>query len=196
MKSTEVVEILRGAVANTKEAGVKQVSIADLEEFSARLAETVARTPADAAAGDAAMEAYRAELSAWVSSRQQDHEHNLEMLRATITTGQSALKSALLINGGAAAALLAFIGSAWSSNKIAEALPNISAALLLYVFGVLAAAVAAGATYLSQAGYGNEFGKASKCVGYIGHVLAVVGVLASYILFGRASWLAYLGIAS
>jgi hypothetical protein len=196
MKSTEVVEVLRGAVANTKEAGVKQVSIADLEVFSARLAETVARTPADAAAGDAAMEAYRAELSAWVSSRQQDHEHNLEMLRATITTGQSALRSALLINGGAAAALLAFIGSAWSSNRIAEALPDISAALLLYVFGVLAAAVAAGATYLSQAGYGNEFGKASRCVGYIGHVLAVVGVLASYILFGRASWLAYLGIAS
>lgn len=196
MKSTEVVEVLRGAVANTKEAGVKQVSIADLEAFSARLAETVARTPADAAAGDAAMEAYRAELSAWVSSRQQDHEHNLEMLRATITTGQSALKSALLINGGAAAALLAFIGSAWSSNKIVEALPDISAALLLYVFGVLAAAVAAGATYLSQAGYGNEFGKASRCVGYIGHVLAVVGVLASYTLFGWASWLAYLGIAS
>jgi hypothetical protein len=196
MKSTEVVEVLRGAVANTKAAGVKQVSIADLEAFSARLVETVARTPADAAAGDAAMEAYRAELSAWVSSRQQDHEHNLEMLRATITTGQSALKSALLINGGAAAALLAFIGSAWSSNTIAEALPDISAALLLYVFGVLAAAVAAGATYLSQAGYGNEFGKASRCVGYIGHVLAVVGVLASYILFGWASWLAYLGIAS
>jgi len=196
MKSIEVVEVLRGAVANTKEAGVKQVSIADLEAFSARLAETVARTPADAAAGDAAMEAYRAELSAWVSTRQQDHEHNLEMLRATITTGQSALKSALLINGGAAVALLAFIGSSWSSNKIAEALPDISAALLLYVFGVLAAAVAAGATYLSQAGYGNEFGKVSRCVGYIGHVLAVVGVLASYILFGRASWLAYLGIAS
>jgi hypothetical protein len=196
MKSTEVVEVLRGAVANTKEAGVKQVSIADLEAFSARLAETVARTPADAAAGDAAMEAYRAELSAWVSSRQQDHEHNLEMLRATITTGQSALKSALLINGGAAAALLAFIGSAWSSNKIAEALPDISAALLIYVFGVLAAAVAAGSTYLSQAGYGNEFGKASRCVGYIGHMLAVVGVLASYILFGRASWLAYIGIAN
>ena len=93
-------------------------------------------------------------------------------------------------------ALLAFIGSAWSSIKIVEALPEISAALLLYVFGVLAAAVAAGATYLSQAGYGNEFGKASRCVGYIGHVLAVVGVLASYILFGWGSWLAYLGIVS
>ena len=194
MKSTEVIEILRGAIANSKETGLKQVSILDLEEFSARLAETVARTPADAAAGDAAMEAYRAELSAWVSSRQQDHEHNLEMLRATITTGQSALKSALLINGGAAAALLAFIGSAWSSNKFGTALPEISAALLHYVFGVLAAAVAAGSTYLSQAGYGNEFGKTSRCVGFIGHVLAVLFVLASYILFGRASWLAYLGI--
>ena len=194
MKSTEVIDTLRGAIASTKETGVKQVSIADLEAFAARLAETVARTPPDVAAGEAAMEAYRAELSAWVSSRQQNHEHNLEMLRATITTGQSALKSALLINGGAAVALLAFIGSVWSSNKTVEALPEITSALLLYVFGVLAAAVAAGATYFSQAGYGNEFGKASKYVGRIGHVLAVLGVLASYVLFGRASWLAFVGL--
>ena len=194
MKSAEVIETLRGAIASTKATGVKQVSIADLEEFSARLAETVSKTPADVAAGDAAMEAYRADLSAWVSSRQQHHEHNLEILRATITTGQSALKSALLINGGAAVALLAFLGSAWSSNKTVEAPSEITLALLLYVFGVLSAAVAAGATYLSQAGYGNEFRKASKCVGYIGHVLAVLGVLGSYILFGRASWLAFLGM--
>ena len=194
MKSTEVVEILRGAIAKTKETGVKQISIADLEVFSARLAETVAKTPADVAAGDAAMEAYRADLSAWVSARQQNHEHNLEMLRATIATGQSAIKSALLINGGAAAALLAFVGSVWPSHKLGEALSDITSALLLYVFGVLSAAVAAGATYLSQAGYGDEFGKASRCVGYVGHVLAVVGVLVSYILFGRASWIAFLGI--
>ncbi|MHB1092334.1 hypothetical protein [Thiobacillus sp.] len=155
----------------------------------------VAKTPADVAAGEAAMEAYRADLSLWVSSRQQNHEHNLEMLRATITTGQSALKSALLINGGAAVALLAFLGSVWSSDKIGEVPSEINPALLLYVFGVLSAAVAAGATYLSQAGYGNEFGKASRYVGYIGHVLAVLGVLGSYVLFGRASWLAFLGMS-
>lgn len=194
MKSAEVIEALQGAIASTKQSGVKQVSVADLEAFSARLAETVARTPADVAAGEAAMEAYRADLSAWVSSRQQNHEHNLEMLRATITTGQSALKSALLINGGAAVALLAFIGNVWSSANTSRVLPEISTALLLYVFGVLAAAIAAGATYFSQAGYGEEFGKASIYVGRIGHVLAVLGVLTSYALFGWASWLAFVGV--
>lgn len=192
MKSTEVIEALRGAIASTKDTGVKQVSIADLEAFSARLAETVARTPPDVAAGEAAMEDYRADLSAWVSSRQQHHEHNLEMLRATITTGQSALKSALLINGGAAVALLAFIGSVWSSPNTEKALPEISAALLLYVFGVLSAAVAAGATYFSQAGFGHEFGKISRPVGHVGRWLAVLGVFASYVLFGYGSYGSYL----
>ncbi|MDP1573204.1 MAG: hypothetical protein Q8K35_07550 [Thiobacillus sp.] len=191
MKSTEVIDTLRGAIASTKETGVKQVSIADLEAFAARLAETVARTPPDVAAGEAAMEAYRADLSAWVSSRQQHHEHNLEMLRATITTGQSALKSALLINGGAAVALLAFIGSIWTSSNAEKALTEISLALLLYVFGVLSAATAAGLTYFSQAGFGHEFGKASRPVGHIGRWLAVFGVLVSYVLFGSGSWLAF-----
>jgi hypothetical protein len=194
MKSTEVIDVLRGAIASTKETGVKQVSIADLEAFSARLAETAARTPPDVAAGEAAMEAYRADLSVWVSSRQQSHEHNLEMLRSTISTGQSALKSALLINGGAAVALLAFIGSIWTSDNAAKALPEISLALLLYVSGVLSAAIAAGFTYLSQAGFGHEFGEISRSVGYIGRWLAVLGVFASYVLFGYGSWLAFAGL--
>jgi len=194
MKSTEVIDTLRGAIASTKETGVKQVSIADLEAFAARLAETVARTPPDVAAGEAAMEAYRADLSAWVSSRQQYHEHNLEMLRSTISTGQSALKSALLINGGAAVALLAFIGSIWTSNNAAKALPEISLALLLYVSGVLSAAIAAGFTYFSQAGFGHEFGKNSRPVGHVGRWLAVLGVFASYVLFGYGSWLAFAGL--
>lgn len=194
MRSTEVIETLRGAIASTEKAGIKQVSIADLEAFAARLAETVARTPPDVAAGDAAMEAYRADLSAWVSSRQQHHEHNLEMLRATIATGQSALKSALLINGGAAVALLAFIGSVWASDNAAKTLPEISLALLWYVSGVLSAATAAGFTYLSQAGFGHEFGKISRSVGHVGRWLAVLGVFASYVLFGYGSWLAFAGL--
>jgi len=194
MKSSELIQILRGAIAATREAGVEHVSIGDVEAFATRLAETAARTPEDVAAGEAAMEAYRADLSAWVSARQQRHEYNLEMLRSVITVGQSALKSALLINGGAAAALLAFIGSVWSSSNAAAALPSISCAMIYYVYGVLSAAVAAGATYFSQAGYGGEFGKLSMSIGRIGHVLAILGVLISYILFGRASWLAFVGM--
>ncbi len=140
------------------------------------------------------MEAYKADLNAWASSRQQKHEFNIEMLKATVATGQSALKSALLINGGAAIAILAFIGKIWSQDNDIPACISIS--LACYVFGVLSAASASGFTYLSQAGYGKEFGKYSYHIGTIGRFIAIICVILAYILFGAASWLSYLAISN
>jgi len=194
MKASEIVEILRNAIAATKESGVENISLADLEAYAARLEKTAAATPDDMAAGEAVMEKYRADHKEWLSSVQQQHENSLEMLRSTITVGQSALKSALLINGGASVALLAFIGTVWSSNGAEPVVGCLAEAMLHYVAGVLSAAVAAGATYFSQAGYAGGFGAASKATGRVGHVLAILGVLAAYILFGRGSWLSFLSL--
>lgn len=112
MKASEVLEILEGYVSKAQDAGVAYVGIESLNAMVSDLQDKASRSPEGVSAGDAAMEAYRAELTALVNSSQQEHESNLEMLRATIATGQSALKSALLINGGAAVAVLAFIGNA------------------------------------------------------------------------------------
>lgn len=195
MKASEVVDILKSSVAASKESGVENISLCDLDAYAEKLAETVTQTPEDVAAGEAAMERYRADLNELISTRQQQHEHNLEMLRAVITVGQSALKSALLINGGAAVALLALVGKIWSSNGLKPAMGALATAVLFYVFGVLSAAVAAGATYISQAGYADEFGSLSYAIGRVGHVFAVLGVVGAYVLFGSGSWLAFSAIA-
>ena len=68
--------------------------------------------------------------------------------------------------------------------------------LSLFVWGVLTAACAAGATYLSQAGFGNEFGRHSQRIGAIGRGLAIVGVVAAYVLFGFGAWRAYVSLVS
>jgi len=102
----------------------------------------------------------------------------------------------LLINGGAAVAVLAFVGGLWPQSSASPAIGSLALALLYYVFGVLTAAVASGATYFSQDGYGQEFGRASDIVGRVGHILAVLGVLIAYGLFGYASWSAFLAISS
>lgn len=194
MKSSEVIQMFKESIAITKSNGVEHVPIENLEAYAAELQEVVEQTPEDVAAGEAAMEEYRARLTAWISSSQHSHELSLEMLRSVITVGQSALKSALLINGGAAVALLAFIGRIWGAAESQPVLGALSVALMAYVSGVLSAAAAAGATYFSQAGYGGEFGRASHRVGRVGHVLAVLFVLGSYVLFGTGSWLAFKAI--
>lgn len=148
MKSSEVVEMLRDAVAQTKELGVEQISLADLEAFATHLADMVEQTPEDVAAGEAAIEAYRTKLTEWLAARQRIHEHNLELLRSVIIIGQATLRSAMLINGGAAVVLLAFIGSVWPRDGFETQLSAIATALLCYVAGVLTAAMASGATYI------------------------------------------------
>lgn len=187
MKSSEVIKTLKGAIQATREQGVNKVSLDDLEAYAEKLDQLSQETPENAAAGEAEMEKYRADLSAWISSRQQVHEVNLEMLRSVITVGQSALKSALLINGGAAVALLALIGKLWAGAEIESALGEVADGLLQFVWGVLSAAAAAGATYFSQAGYAGEFGRLSQAVGRTGHVLAVLGVFLSYYLFAQGA---------
>lgn len=126
-----------------------------------------------------------------MGSRQHEHEWDLEMLRSVITTGQSALKSSLLINGSAAVALLAFIGNFWSPYSHSTAVIGIAGALGYYVLGVLLGAVAAGVTYLSQAGFGREFGLYSQAIGAKGRIGAGILVFGSYVTFGYASLLAY-----
>lgn len=195
MKTNEVFEIIKNTIGTTREGGATQVSLDDLQAFVQELEKTASLTPADVSAGEAAMEAYKVDLSAWVSSRQQDHETDLEMLRSVITTGQSALKSSLLINGGASVAILGFIGSVWSDSKTTSMLPSLSISLLLFVWGVLSAAIAAGATYVSQAGYGREFGSKSQAIGRFCHVVAVLGVVGAYAFFGLGAWRAYVAFS-
>lgn len=191
MKASEVIEILNGAIAKAKEDGVEQIALEDLAAFGESLKKDSEKTPENVRVEEALMEEYKIRLSGVLAENEQRHASGLEMLRATVSSGQAALQSALLINGGASAALLAFIGSIWSGQNAQQQIPAIAYALSQFVWGVLVSAVAAGFTYLSQSGFGEEWGKASKNVGQIARLGAVLCVIAAYVLFGRGSWLSY-----
>lgn len=191
MNANDVIKLLDDSIHAAKEAGTATVPIERLEAFVTEMNKLVQESPTGSPLPEPELERYKAKLTAWVESHQHVHEWNMEMLRSVITTGQSALKSSLLINGAAAVALLAFIGNIWSPNAHSSAIVGVAGALAYYVLGVLIAAVAAGLTYLSQAGYGEEFGKNSRVIGVTSHVGAVIGVIASYVTFGYASLLAY-----
>lgn len=72
------------------------------------------------------------------------------MLGTVITFGSEALKAAALVNGGSAAAMLAFIGT----GRQPVTLDTIQA-LRLFGFGLLAATLATGGAYIAQFLYQN-----------------------------------------
>ena len=121
-----------------------------------------------------ALERYKAELSLW-------REERIELFRASMITGQSALKYLMLINGGAAVAILAFIGNTSEHSRgfdFSEALPF---ALIWFAGGVLLAALCSVATYLSQFCYslcGDSRGR-SFITGVAFHILTFIFGLAA-----------------
>lgn len=126
------------------------------------------------------IERYRADLQNWIEANKHQHEGNLEMFRSVITSGQNAIKSSLLLNGGAAVALLAFI--AHLAEVRADKVPEFAACLLPFAFGVLAIVVTSGCTYLSQWFYSGQLSWAKRA-GFVLNILCILLGISSYVLF-------------
>lgn len=94
------------------------------------------------------MEKWRADWEAERDRAKADNTMQLELTKATCVAGQGALKTTIIMNGGASVALLAFIGNTWihKGNGVA----SLSIALFLFAAGVLSGCAASGATYLAQ----------------------------------------------
>ncbi len=131
------------------------------------------------------------DLNAQQDERRHAHEWDVEQFRQVIALGQSAMKAGVVINGGAAVALLAFIGHMVGEARAFRVLP-FADSMWWFVIGVLASGVAFAATYVSQLGYA---GKAvwSQRAGYFFHALAALGGVFALVAFLMGSAAAYHG---
>lgn len=109
------------------------------------------------------------------------------MFRSVIEYGRDALKAAILTNGGAAVALLAFIGTIWEKGISPDTAKYLTWALGSFSSGVLVTVVAIGFAYLTQLFYNSQY----MLVGIIFHCLAVLLGFSSYLLFGCGAYSSY-----
>jgi hypothetical protein len=112
-------------------------------------------------------------------------QKQLEMFKATLETGQTALKSLTLINGGAALALLTFIGTIVTKEPDSELITvaTLYGPMMTFVAGLGLAGLASAARYISQDLY-----NVSQCWGHIFKALAVASGVMSLIAFGYGSY--------
>lgn len=80
-------------------------------------------------------------------------QHSIETYKSLIAISQFGLRFVLLINGGAAVAVLAFIGDLASSVGM---LPDVGKALTWYVLGMALGGIALVTSYLTQLVLFNE----------------------------------------
>ncbi len=117
------------------------------------------------------LEQHRIQTEVWVAS-----------VNATVTFAGAAIKGLLLINGGAAVAILAFLGhlAATPGTNPAQ-LETLGPALLAFGWGTLAGAMTAGSAYLSQICFSEVSKSGSRPVRVAGEIFRLTAVaLASF----------------
>jgi hypothetical protein len=154
----------------------KTVSVSKLKELLVLL---------EAGASDQELEAYEKDLASYKEQRRANNFAALREARTKnheglLTLAAAALKSALVINGGAAAAVLAYLGAAKDQSG------DLAASLLFFGIGVFAAVAGAGTGYLTQYAivqklrWGQFAHWVTVSVTLIALILFVIGIVAAW----------------
>jgi hypothetical protein len=181
------IENLLSEVRTLRSKGIKRVDLERLED--ALVATSKATSSQDEWNIKVAELKHQSDLAGHVAAQ----EMSRTLLNAAITFAGAALKSALLINGGAAVAMLAYLGNSHSETN--EEFPY---ALLMFTSGVLLAAMATGGSYLAQTRYAkrtesNEQAKRMEVIGNRYRNVSIALIIVAYIAFGLGSFTAYFG---
>ncbi|MBL4800325.1 MAG: hypothetical protein JKY45_00430 [Emcibacter sp.] len=113
---------------------------------------------------------------------------NLASFKAGVIASQSALKSSMIINGGAAIALLAFMGKIWDASISKSIATSLSNSMLLFCLGILFTAIATGTTFSSQLFFSDED---PKKLGAIFQGISITLIIVCYLFFAAGSYEAY-----
>ena len=88
-------------------------------------------------------------------------ENQLENFKSTVSTGQNALKYAIIINGGATVAFIAFLNEHLAqinnSNELLLIMPYLIWALISFGIGTVSAGLGVGCSYFAQYGYWKNY---------------------------------------
>ena len=188
MKTADLITDLKNAIAATKAQGNSTLPIANLESYLSEMERINS--------GEETFETQNSEREQ--ATRKFEHEMEVWkvnaplMFNSVIEAGLSALKSATLINGGAAVSLLAFLGNLLTKDApygTNYPIHELSHAMLIFFFGVGFSGIATAARYFSQAAYAEDKESLANFFRWVAIVLALLS-FGAFFCGGLAAYLA------
>lgn len=183
MSVREFANQLRLAVEEIKQRGVPAIQVDNLIAYLTSVEQSSDPNPSPAE-----LERYKAELDQYTEATRHANAQRIEMFKSVIMAGQNTIRSMTVINGGAAVAMLAFLGHLAEISS--SSIPAFANSLLPFVLGTLFAGLVSGSTYLSQWFYGGQT-KGRERIGFGFNILAIVLGLLSFGAFLCGSVRAY-----
>lgn len=118
------------------------------------------------------------------------------MNETNVGLGQSFFRSCILINGGAAVAILGFVASiARADDSYSGMITGVATALMFFAWGLMAAMAGIGCSYFMGAFAINSLSASSsgikRCLtiaNSVFHVLAIAAAVAAAVCFLRGAW--------
>lgn len=188
MTNKEILEIVKKAVMEVKQIKQDVISVDAMTHYlDALIKDTEGQESADQKTLDVSLAVFRAEQDAKNTENKADSDHDLELFRSVISFAGAALKSAMLINGGAAVAMMAFIGNIWTQGVSALAVTSLTNSILYFSSGVLAAAVATMTSYFTQYFYLHG----PECAGHVFRAFSIIIGIGAFVLFGYGTYEVY-----
>ena len=159
METADLINDLKIALANIKNQGGETILISKLDTYLSEMETIYNEEKSQTIQNSERIEVIRKfehDMKVWEVNAPLENANNLKMFESVIEAGQTALKSATLINGGAAVSLLAFLGNLLTKeppNGTTFPIQAISQAMLIFFMGVGLSGVATATRYLSQAAF-------------------------------------------
>ncbi|MBQ4840038.1 hypothetical protein [Pseudoalteromonas luteoviolacea] len=168
------IKIIQDELQKLSKQGENYVSIESLQDYLENLNQNEDKR------NDLVLADFNAKCQSAVEQYKEDCAEWRELFKSVISNGQATIRMLATINGGAALALLAFIGKVWSPD-----FPNtftgynITLSLLFLCIGLGISALTQGLAYLGQ----HCFTYKRDNVGFIIQKIAVVSGATSLVLF-------------
>ncbi|MDP2075207.1 hypothetical protein [Hydrogenophaga sp.] len=183
MESQELIDAFRKQLDQVEAQGNQQVQISGLRAYLEALEKDA----------DASQDYRNRQHAGLLANYSAQTQHSIEMLKAVLEAGKSALHALLIINGGAVVALLGVMSNLVGKSDGSALARYLSLPLLQFGIGVLLGAVGFAFRYLSQACYSeskNENDRLHRAGDWFRYA-AILSAISGYVLFGFAITNAY-----
>lgn len=175
MEAKELIKIMQEHITVAKKSGLVNFTIESIEKWVSDDLTKLSDKPSQSA--DEKEHYKNVTIPAWLEELKGYNLQDVEVLKAVFQFGGAALKSAILINGGAAVALLAFMGAIFIGKP--EVSKELTCPLMVFTFGVLSATIASGVSYCTQYYYSSK----NDSKGDYWRGATIIFIVLSYILF-------------
>lgn len=183
MESRELIGVIRQELIQVEAQGGTQVGVPALRAYLDALEKHT----------EASQEHRRREHEGMLAQYEAKSQQSIEMLKAVLETGKSALHSLVIINGGAVIALLGVMSSLAGKPDGTLLARYLALPLLQFGIGVLCGALGFAFRYFSQSYYAASTRDKDKFEiwGDGFRFLAIFTAMAGFVLFGFAITNAY-----